>query len=88
MNNLELSVVPKDELKECDNLHLKSNQYSVKIGDWELGKDVTKLEIDMTASKIPVVTITCLPAKVEIEKLQALLELNIEQKEANQQQLN
>lgn len=88
MKNLELSVAPKSEFKERDNLHLKSNQYSVKIGNWELGKDVTKLEIDMTASKIPVVTITCSPAKLEIEELQALLELNVEQKEANQQQLN
>ena len=65
MTQLKLSIKPKQEPVEGQCLH--SSGYSVKINDWELGRGVTDLRLEMPADGRPKITITAIPDVMEID---------------------
>lgn len=65
MTQLKLSIKPKQEPTEGQSLN--SSGYSVKINDWELGRGVTGLRLEMPADRKPKITITAIPDVIEID---------------------
>lgn len=65
MTQLKLSIKPKREPAEGQRLH--SSGYSIKINDWELGRGVTGLRLEMPADGKPKITITAIPDVMEID---------------------
>ena len=63
---LVLSIKSREEDKGERKL---SNHYDVKLNDWDLGRGITKLNLDMPANGIPKLTIECFIDEVEIEGL-------------------
>lgn len=63
---LVLSIKSREEDK---GKRKPSNHYDVKLNDWDLGRGVTKLNLDMPANGIPKLTIECFIDEVEIEGL-------------------
>lgn len=55
--------------KEDDGKRKPSNHYKVKLNDWDLGRGVTKLNLDMPANGIPKLTIECFVDEIEIDGL-------------------
>lgn len=65
MTQLKLSIKPKQEPTEGQSLN--SSGYSVKINNWELGRGVTGLRLEMPADRKPKITITAIPDVIEID---------------------
>jgi len=63
---LVLSIKSREEDK---GERKPSSHYDVKLNDWDLGRGVTKLNLDMPANGIPKLTIECFIDEIEIDGL-------------------
>ncbi|MCQ9212259.1 MULTISPECIES: FKBP-type peptidyl-prolyl cis-trans isomerase [unclassified Streptococcus] len=70
MKQLKLSIKPKSELSEKQ--YLRSSAYSVRVGDWELGKGVQKMTLEMDAGKKPKLTIEAAVDYMDIDIINGL----------------
>lgn len=70
MEQLKLNIKPKFESseKQC----LRSSAYRVQVGDWELGKGVKKITLEMDASKKPKLTIEAEIDYMDIDTIHGL----------------
>lgn len=73
MNELKLSIKPKQEPTEGQSLN--SSGYSVKINDWELGRGVTDFKLEMSADKKPKATVTFTPDILEVDNVAVDLQI-------------
>ncbi|HAA6285170.1 hypothetical protein FZ084_00330 [Listeria monocytogenes] len=55
--------------KRKDATSNTSEKYDIKLGDWNLKKDVRSIQLDMTAGNPPLLIIECLPELIEIDGL-------------------
>ncbi|HFU4503919.1 TPA: hypothetical protein ACGPBB_001574 [Streptococcus suis] len=72
MEQLKVTIKPKLELSEEQCLN--SSRYSVKIGDWELGKGVVDFKLEMPAGEKPKATVTFIPSLIDIDEMMAVVQ--------------
>lgn len=63
-NKLVLSIN-----KRKDAASNASEKYDIKLGDWNLKKDVRSIQLDMTAGNPPLLIIECFPDSIEVDGL-------------------
>lgn len=82
MNELKLSIKPKQEMTEGQCL--RSSGYSVKINDWELGRGVADFKLEMSADKKPKATVTFTPDIIDVDEMMAVVMVQTSLSELNE----
>lgn len=82
MEQLKLSIKPKFEPSEGQTL--RSSGYRVQVGDWELGKGVKKMTLEMDACKKPKLVIE---AEIDYMDIDTIHGLGLELVDTSEQEI-
>ncbi|HEM3628090.1 TPA: hypothetical protein U1C31_000305 [Streptococcus suis] len=82
MEQLKLSIKPKFEPSEGQSL--RSSGYRVQVGDWELGKGVKKMTLEMDAGKKPKLVIE---AEIDYMDIDTIHGLGLELVDTSEQEI-